>query len=266
MNYYDILGVPEHATQDEIKKAYRKLALQYHPDRNSGHDEKFKEVALAYETLGNEGSRQAYDAKRRDPFSDPNFFNNFQNSGNFSDLFEQMFGQRRNPNAKGPDVRVQLTLTFEESYHGCRKNIDLGAGEFIVSIPSGVSTGSVLRVAGQGQNNPYNHQSPRGDVIINIHVMPDPHFVVNGQDIWVDIFLDWWDIVLGSSVTIDHPSGKLSIKIPEGSRPGKILRIKDKGMQNRNGNGALMCKINANYPELNETQIELIKNIRDAKL
>lgn len=265
MSYYEVLGVPEHATQEEIKKAYRKLALQYHPDRNSGQDDKFKEVALAYETLGNENSRQAYDAKRRDPFSDPNFFRTWNDSGNFSDIFEQMFGNRRNPNAKGPDVRVQMTLTFEESYRGCRKNIDLGAGEFIVSIPAGVSNGASLRVAGQGQSNPYNHSAPRGDVIINIQVLPDSHFVVNGLDIWVDIFADWWDVMMGCDCTIDHPDGKLNIKVPEGSRPGKVLRIKDKGMPSRNGmRGALMCKINANYPILNEQQIKLIKEIKNA--
>lgn len=267
MSYYDVLGVPEHATHEEIKKAYRKLALQYHPDRNSGQDDKFKEIALAYETLGNENSRQAYDAKRRDPFSDPNFFRTWNDSGNFSDIFEQMFGRngRRNPNAKGPDVRVQMNLTFEESYRGCRKNIDLGAGEFIVSIPAGVSNGASLRVAGQGQSNPYNHSAPRGDVIINIQVLPDSHFVVNGLDIWVDIFADWWDVMMGCDCMIDHPDGKLSIKIPEGSRPGKVLRIKDKGMPSRNGmRGALMCKINANYPVLNEQQIKLIKEIKNA--
>lgn len=264
MNYYDVLGVPEHATQDEIKKAYRKLALQYHPDRNSGHDDKFKEVAQAYETLGNESSRQAYDAKRRDPFSDPNFYKTWDNSSNFSDIFEQMFGNRRNPNAKGPDVRVQMVLSFEESYRGCRKTIDLGAGEFVVNIPAGVLNGSALRVAGQGQNNPYNHQAPRGDVIINVQVQADSHFVVNGTDIWIDIFLNWWDIIIGCDYTVAHPDGLLSIKIPEGTKPGKILRIKDKGMPTRTGQkGALMCKINALYPNLNEDQIKLVKEIKN---
>jgi len=267
MNYYDVLGVSESATQEDIKKAYRKLAIQYHPDKTGGEDTKFKEVAQAYETLGNEQNRQAYDRKRRDPFSDPNFFNNMNGSDNLADLFNQMFGNQRNPNAKGPDVRVQLLITFEESYFGCSKILDLGAGEFTVKIPRGVANNNNLKVYGQGQNNPYNYNAPRGDAIITIHVQPNDTFVVNGIDIWIDINLNWWDIQLGCDVLIDHPEGKLNIKIPKGTRPGKILRVKDKGMHTQNGMvGALMCKVNAVYPELNEEQYELIKRIKDVTI
>lgn len=268
MTYYDVLGVSEAATQDDIKKAYRKLAIQHHPDKTGGEDTKFKEIAQAYETLGNEQSRQAYDNKRRDPFSDPNFFNNMNNGDNLADMFNQMFGGgRRNPNAKGPDVRVQLMLTFEESYFGCSKILDLGAGEFTVNIPRGVVTNNQLKVHGQGQNNPYNHNASRGDAIIVIHVQQNDKFVVNGIDIWIDININWWDIQLGCDAIIDHPEGKMNIKIPEGTRPGKILRVKDKGMYANNGMiGALMCKINAIYPELNQEQYELIKKIKDVAI
>lgn len=266
MNYYNVLDISESATHDDIKKAYRKLAIQYHPDKTGGEDSKFKEIAQAYEILGNEQNRQAYDRKRRDPFSDPNFFNNINNSNdNLADMFNQMFGNAKN--SKGPDVRVQLMLTFEESYFGCSKILDLGAGEFTVKIPRGVTTNSTLKVNGQGQNNPYNQNAVRGDVIINIHIQHNNKYVVNGIDIWIDVDLKWWDIQLGCEVLIDHPDGKLNIKIQEGTKPNKILRVKDKGMHSGNGMiGSLMCKINAIYPELSKEQYELIKKIKDVAI
>jgi curved DNA-binding protein len=265
MNHYQTLGVNEQASQDEIKKSYRKLARQYHPDKSGGDEEMFKKVAEAYEQIGTPEKRQQYDASQRGGF------------GNIEDLFRQ-FGGRNfgfdsnfGYNAKGQDVRVAITMSLEEVYYGTSKYVDLGYTQLNINIPKGVRAGAKLRLSGKGQPHPLNSGAPPGDLIISISVLPNDKLIVNGDDIWVDFAAPFYDLIIGKDIEIKTLVSTVKTKIPSDSYDGKILRITGQGMpiykQNRYGN--LMVKLRASNVELNDEQrklIQQIKDIQDGKL
>lgn len=259
MSHYQTLGVNENASQEEIKNSYRKLAKKYHPDKQGGDSEMFKKVAEAYDQIGDPEKRQSYDAKRRGGF------------GNLEDLFRQFsgsnfgFDSNFGFNARGQDVRVSFSLTLEEVYHGTSKYVDLGYTQLNINIPKGVRSGAKLRLTGKGQPHPLNSSAPPGDLIISISVIPDDRIIVNGDDIWVDFAAPFFDLLLGKDIEIKTLVGTVKTKIPPNSYDGKILRIAGQGMpiykQNRYGN--LMVKLRSSNVELNDQQIELVKQIKD---
>jgi curved DNA-binding protein len=261
MSYYDTLEVDENATQDVIKKAYRKLAKQHHPDKETGNADKFKEVSEAYEHLGDELKRKKYDtARQMSGGMGGDFFEYFRNSDDFSSMFDGAFGTR----AKGPDFLVQIQLTLDEVYHGTERLIDMGHSKFKLKIPKGIGNGNKLKLKGRGGEHPVNSNAPKGDVIVTCHVLPSMDVIVNGSDIWVDVDLPFYDLMLGTSVNITTPFYSIKVDVPKGSYNGKVLRIKGQGIPiyKSEGYGNLMVKLNVIKAELNEEQYKLIEQIK----
>lgn len=265
MGHYETLNVSPNATIEEIKKSYRKLAKQYHPDTNGGDDAQFKKIAEAYEVLGDPNSKKSYDFSNRvgDPAQER--FNNawksaFNNSDSFSDIFNSSFGGE----AKGPDIRVSLNITFDEVYEGTRRYINLGTDGFNLSIPKGILNGTKLKIKGRGSIHPINTLAPKGDVIVTINVLHDPEIIVNGSDIFVDLYLDWFDLLLGGEFEIKTKIHSVKIKVPQGSYDSKVLRVVGKGMPiyNTDGYGNLIVKLRTNNIQLSEDQIKDLKNIK----
>ena len=263
MNHYETLGVDKTATQAEIKKAYRKLSMQYHPDKG-GDEERFKQVAQAYGVIGDEHKRRQYDQQQANPFAN---FNNMDGmDGNFSDLFNQFFSGARHQPVKGADVRVEMHISFEEAFTGCSKQFNINGRAVNVNLKPGVRSGQKLRLRGYGQPHPFNSELPAGDCIITVGVMHNAEWIVDNQDnIWQDVNMPWYDIMLGKKVSINTIEGPINITIPENTQPGSTLRIKEKGWPNYDTGlrGALLCKIIPTYPELNSTQLEYIKKVRN---
>jgi DnaJ-class molecular chaperone len=271
MSHYETLGVDKTATQDEIKKAYRKLSKQYHPDMSTGDEAKFKQIAEAYDVLGDEQKRQTYDTRG----SGADFFNSFgfDSRVNMSDIFDQMFGQnfgRQQSMSKGMDVNVEMHIDFNEALRGTSKRFSMNGHEINVNFKPGLKSGQKFRLHGKGQPHPYNSSLPPGDMIIIVNVKVDPRFILEGNNIWVEHTMPWYDVMLGKRVEINSPEGPIVITVPRGTTPGKNLRIKDKGypIYGTEQRGDLMCRIYAIYPELNHDSFEYIdkvKNIQDGR-
>lgn len=267
MSYYQTLGVEQTATQDEIKKAYRKLSKEHHPDVNGGDDTRFKEIAAAYDILGNEQKRQQYDAQQ----GGHDFFSQFARGAgqnhSMSDIFDQFFGGqfRQQQAQKGPDYRVDMHISFEEAFNGTRKEFSLNGQNLSVEFKPGLKTGQKFRLKGKGGPHPYNSNLPNGDVMVHVQVMTDGRFILQGNDIWIEHSIPWWDIITGTKINAWTPDGLISINIPKGTAPGKTLRIKGKGypIYNTDTRGDLLCRVNPTYPELNEQQISLVEQIKE---
>lgn len=265
MSYYDVLGVEETATADQIKKAYRKLSKQHHPDMNGGDESKFKDIAEAYEHLSDDVKRAQYDASRMNPFANMGS-HGFQFDGNFSDMFNQFFsGDPRK--AKGRNHTVVANISFMDAYTGRKLQFNAGGETLELDLKPGVVNGMKFRLAGKGQMNPYNPSAGRGDLIVQMQVQQDPYYILNGNDIWIDVQLPWWEIVTGTKIDVQLPDGTV-IKVPvdKNSQANKVLRVKDKGfpIYNTSGSGMLMIKLNAIYPPLSETALEKLNEIKES--
>ena len=265
MSYYDTLGVAETASTDEIKKAYRKLSKQHHPDINGGDDAKFKEIAEAYEHLSNDIKRAQYDASRMNPFGNMGG-NGFAFDGNLADMFNQFFGGDPRK-ARGQNHTIVANISFQDAYMGASKEFQINGERLKIDIPTGAKSGMKFRLRGKGQVNPYNPSAGRGDLIIQLQVQPDANFVVHGNDIYIDYTIPWWSIITGTKIDITLPDGQ-TIKVPvsKNSYAGKTLRVKGKGfpIYNTSERGMLMIKLNASFPELNDETIEKVNEIKNS--
>ncbi len=265
MSHYDTLGVDKNATQKDIKKAYRTLSKKHHPDVG-GDDSKFKDVVSAYEIVGDPTKRQNYDALH----GSHGFFNRHNNgagqNNSMSDMFDQMFGnQSRQGSQKGPDYRIDMHISFDEAFSGTTKEFSVNGKNLSVNFKPGLKTGQKFRLKGKGGQHPYNSELPHGDAVINVQVINDGRFILQGNDIWVEHSLPWWEIMTGSKIKTLTPEGQIYVTINKGTKPGSNLRIKGKGypIYNTGDRGDLLCRVNAYYPELNEAQLELIEQIKD---
>jgi len=262
-DYYATLGVERTATQDEIKRAYRKLARKYHPDvsKEPNAEARFKEVAEAHKALSDPERRAAYDDvsrrhERGQTFEPPPGWDSgyeFSGSGDgaapdFSDFFESLFGRARagargqdSRHAAGGDHHAKVAIDLADSYRGARRTISLRVPvvdeqgrlglqerELEINIPKGVREGQHLRLAGQGA--PGRNGQPSGDLYLEIMLRPDPHFRVDGRDVYVDLPIAPWEAALGATVTARTPDGSVQLTIPSGSPPGRKLRLKGKGL------------------------------------
>jgi len=253
-DYYKILGVARGASEDEIKKAYRKLARKYHPDvsKEANAKEKFQEVSEAYETLRDKDKRAAYDSlgsfrPGQDFRPPPDWFDRFGagrtedlHGVDLSELFESMgiFGraQRRHRGSfPGEDYEVPVRLTLEEAFRGTERTVQLDGRGFTARIPRGATDGQRLRLRGKG--GPGVNGGPPGDLYLQIALEPHPLYRASGHDLEIELPLAPWEAALGAQVEVPTLEGRVTMKVPAGSRAGQKLRLAGKGLP-RPGGGA----------------------------
>jgi curved DNA-binding protein len=289
-DYYATLGVDRKADGKAIKKAYRKLAQQYHPDRNPGDkqaEERFKKIAEAYAVLSDPEKRRQYDQfgdsgfhqrfSQEDIFRNADFSDLFGSFGG-EDLFSQLFGGRvgradfgRQRPLKGQDYSMQIHIPLRLAVTGGERRIEYqheGRSEQLkVRIPAGVASGAKLRVAGKGGPGPAGGKP--GDLLLQIEVDADPLFRREGNDLLVHVAISYSEICLGSSVevpTLDQPK---RVKVPAGMQPGQKIRLRGFGVpaSGRRAAGDLYAVIDVKVPRvLSPAQQELLEKLQEAGL
>ncbi|HEX3407651.1 MAG TPA: J domain-containing protein [Caulobacteraceae bacterium] len=287
---YVELGVPRTASADEIRRAFRKLAKQYHPDKNQGDkaaEDRFKRISAAFDLLGDEDKRKKFDAGEIDAdgretmrgFAGGNPFGQsggFQGGGfrpgpggaqfedvDLGDILGEMFGGRGagragggfNFNQRGHDIRATVELDLEEAINGAKRRIAFSDGRTLeVTIPKGAADGQVLRLKGQGAPG----RAGAGDALIELAIRPHPIFKREGDNLVMDLAISVPDAVLGGKVEAPTPDGPVTLSIPPGSNSGSTLRLKGKGMPGPLGRrGDLMARLLVTLPD--NPDPELIK-------
>jgi DnaJ-class molecular chaperone len=245
---YSALGVQRTATDDEIRRAFRKLAKELHPDVNPNNPaaaERFKRVSAAYEIVGDAARRQAYDRGEIDASGEPR--RAYQGAGagrgsggadfGFNDIFSDLFGQRgpRGPGAgfslRGQDMRYTLDIDFMEAVLGSRKRVTMPeGGQLDLNVPEGVTDGQVLRLKGKG--GPGVRGGEPGDALVEIRVRAHPYFKRQGDDILVEIPVTIDEAVLGGRIEVPTAAGRVSLTLPKGTSSGRAFRLKGKGVRN----------------------------------
>ena len=249
---YEVLGVTKNASEQEIKKAYKKLAMKYHPDRNPDNpvaQEKFREVKESYEILSEPEKREQYDGYGHEAFENgqPRGHGGFNQGGfaggaDFGDMFGDMFGQRqqqpqqpRRPQPqKGSDIILQVELTLEESIDGCVKEVRLPntTNALSVTIPAGINKGQRVRISGQG--NPGTLGAGRGDLFVEVNLIEHEHFTRKGADLYCDLITNFATATIGGTAKATTLTGYINLKIPAGTQVGRKFRIKGRGIKSMN--------------------------------
>ena len=261
---YDVLGVPKTAPQDDIKKAYRKLARELHPDLHPGDkkaEASFKEVSAAYDLVSDPKKRAAYDAGEIDASGNPRqertFYRSYADSGRgakyrdpgsffgggvdaddiLSELFRQAARsqQQERPQAeRNSDMRYRLDIDFLDAAGGATKEIHLPDGRRLrVSIPAGAEDGQILRLKGQGMPGMRGGQA--GDALIELGVRPHPFFKRKGRDIHVEVSVTLPEAILGAKIEVPTIAGDVTMTVPKGANTGTVLRLKGKGVPDPKG-------------------------------
>ena len=272
MDYYSVLGVSKNATQDEIKKAYRKLAKENHPD-TGGNDEMFKKINEAYSVIGDSTKRKGYDFEpEHDRQNDFSFSSH--NAQEFHEFFRDIFGasagfhHSQYSQPKNKDLRATLEVNLESIFVPQKRTIHLKTGRsektIEVDIPAGVNDGAVIRYRGYGQD--VLTRVPPGDLFVTIKVTDSNYFKRKSSDLYSSIKIDAIDAIIGTTVefeNIDH--NKIKVHIPEGSQPGQLLRISGKGLPKNNNQidkGNLYLSIEITVPKLSEEQKNVLRKLR----
>ena len=259
---YKILGIDRNASEADVKKAYRKLAKEYHPDKASGNEERFKEIADAYETLTNPSKKAQFN---HDPFGGFNdaFFEDFirsQNGNGFSGAFNQRYGF----SSKGSNVNAQVYITLEEAYSGTKKEIRLGTKTISVTINPGIKPGQRMRLKGLGQRGMTEEQN--GDLILTVLVQDHPNFYLDQKGLHTIKHINVYDALLGTKDEITVFDKTIHYTIPKCVKNGAMLRIKGKGFPSYHNPeicGDFFVNIFVDMPkELNEEQEILIKKMK----
>jgi DnaJ-class molecular chaperone len=275
---YQTLGVKKDASQEAIQKAYRQLAKKLHPDLNPGNkqaEERFKEVAAAYDILGDADKRGRFDrgeidasgAERprqrfyRDFADEPHAYSNDAGYADFAgadDIFSQFFSRegRGNIRMRGADVRYALPLDFLEAINGGKRQITLPEGSTLaVNIPAGTRDGQVLRLRGKGR--PGVSGGPPGDALIEVEVLPHPVFTLKGDDIHAELPIALHLAVLGGKAKAPTPTGPVTVTVPKWSNTGKVLRLKGKGAPRPDGSkGDEFLTVKVMLPEKPDPELE----------
>lgn len=247
-DYYKILGVSRDVPQDELKKAYRKLARKYHPDisKEANAEAKFKEVGEAYEALKDPEKRAQYDQfgssyQHGQSFNPPPGWGGQGGSGmgggNFSSFFESMFsggGMGGNDQffTQGEDVNAKITVSLEDAFNGAKKSIRRpgGAnqtGTINVKIPAGITSGKKIRLAGQGKAGAGGEA---GDLFLEIIIANHAHYQVEDKDVIINLPISPWEAALGAKITVPTLAGKISLTIPTNAKSGQKMRLKGRGL------------------------------------
>jgi curved DNA-binding protein len=284
-DYYETLGVPRDATSEQIRSAYRKLARRYHPDINKDEDaeERFKEVAEAYEVLSDAEKRERYDRfganwRQGEDVSGAPGFDGFERAGpggvrfefgdgGFSDFFESLFGSARTGDIRmrGADQEAVVDLSLEEAAAGGPLRISLADGRsFTVNVPAGVTDGQRIRVAGRGGEGIGGGST--GDLYLRVHLRPHRTFRVDGRDLHLDVPVTPWDAALGTTLEVPTLTGSAKVRLPAGSSTGRRLRLRGQGMPRRQGRrGDLYARVQIVVPrELDERERQLFEELRGA--
>lgn len=272
-DYYKILGVDKNASKDDIKKAYRKLAVKYHPDRNKTKEaeDKFKEISEAYNVLSDPQKKQAYDQ-----YGDAAFAGNASGGGQGGgpryqyyqqgepfdfdfggfqdpfDIFEQFFGGGQGFRQRKRKPQYVLTIDFMEAVKGVTKKVSMDGASKEIKVPAGVNTGSRINFE---------------DFTLIVQVQPHEKFQREGYDIVTEENISMTQAALGDTVSVETVNGKVKLKIPEGTQPGTIIRIKEKGVPHVRGNakGDHYVRIGVEIPQkLSKKQKELLKEFQEA--
>jgi DnaJ-class molecular chaperone len=282
---YQILGVTREATQDEIRKAYRRLAKKNHPDLNPGDkgaEARFKEIASAYDILGDEKKRVRFDkgeidasgAEQHQP--EREFYRQHAEAGpgfkyerhwdgtglgEDEDLFAGLFGRRgARTKAKGQDVGYTMSVEFIEAVNGAKKRVVMGDGKTLdIAIPAGLTDGQSLRLRGQG--HPGFGGGEPGDVLVEIHVKSHPIFRREGNTIRSTLSVTPGEALGGAKVRVDTVSGPVELTVPKGSNTGRILRLRGKGVPLAGGTEDHLVELQVVLPD--HPDEELVRSITE---
>lgn len=296
-DYYKALGVDKNTSADDIKKAFRKLAVKYHPDRNPNDkaaEDKFKEINEAYAVLSDPKKKQEYDTfgssgfhkqySQEDIFRGFDFSNTYKDmgAGGGDDIFSRLFGGAfgggrggrggfRSVPQRGADLEMETEIGFRDAALGIEKLIayrrDGVREELKVKIPIGVDNGSKIRITGKG--SPGNNGGETGDLFLVIRILPDPVFTRDGGDLFVERNISFSSACLGTSLDVPTLEGDKRIKVPAGIQPGTKIRLKGCGVKpiGSNSKGDLYVKIAVHVPEsLNAEQKKLIEQLAASAL
>lgn len=295
IDYYNILGVSKDASQDDIKKAYKKLARKYHPDLNPNDptaQRKFQEINEANEVLSDPEKRKKYDQygenwKHADEFNaqqqqyGTNFGQNFSNDGTtytswstsgdtegFSDFFESLFGSRgkrkRSYGYRGQDYTAELHLTLQDAYETHKQILTVNGKKLRITVPAGVANGQTIKLAGQGGEG--MNGGPAGDLYITFVIDDDARFRREGDDLYVTAPLDLYTAILGGETIIETMNGKVKLKVAPGTQNNTKVRLKGKGFpvyKQEGSFGDLIVTYSIDIPtHLSEEQKELFRKIQ----
>lgn len=272
-DYYKILGVPRSASQDDIKKAYRRLARKYHPDVSSQSDAetRFKEINEAHEVLGDPERRSAYDRlganwRAGQEFRPPPGWAGRgagtpggagQGFDGFSDFFDSLFGGRAGGRRRGAGFRMRgadrtgvAEITLDQALHGTEVTVNgASGGSRRVRIPPGAHNGTRLRVRGQGE--PGAGSGTPGDLLLEIRVRPDQRYRLEGRDLHRDLPITPWEAALGAAIDAPTPQGMVRLRIPPGTQSGKVMRLKGRGLPGK-APGDLYLRLMIEVPSAEE--------------
>lgn len=287
-DYYEVLGVSKGASDDEIKKAFRKLAIKYHPDKNPGNkeaEEKFKEANEAYSVLSDKTKRSRYDQFGHagvggdgggNPFGggfggfggNGQSFNFDFGGGGFEDIINAMFGGGGFRAARrGRDYRTSITIDFEEAIFGATKTISVENEQIKLKIPAGIYDGQSIRLGGKGGEAP-SADGQRGDLYVEVRVRAHKTLTREGELILSEITIPMTDAVLGTEVEVETVDGKITMKVPAGTQPGTNFKLSGHGAPRlgTDQRGPHIVTINVEIPKnLNKKQKELIEEFAKTK-
>jgi DnaJ-class molecular chaperone len=280
---YQELGVPRTASADEIRRGFRKLAKQYHPDKNPGDkaaEERFKRVSAAFDLLGDDDKRKKFDRGEIDADGrevhrgfngDPFGRGGFESRGgaqfegvDLNDILGEVFGGRGGgarggfggfgAPTKGQDVRAQVAIDLEEAIQGGRKRVAFSDGRTLdITIPKSAAEGQVLRLKGQGSPG----RAGPGDALIELTIKPHPIFRREGDALVLDLPISVPDAVLGAKVEAPTPDGPVTLTVPKGSNAGSTLRLKGRGLPDARGvRGDLLARLQITLPDTPDPELE----------